>query len=482
MTDTPQPDPLAQRARATPDRTALVDTDTDRSGSYAALDQAVDGLAAVLKARGVAPGDRVGLLAPTGADFVRAVHAIFRVGGVVVPLDPAGTDARTRLDRTDAVACCHHPATTATAEALADRPSGLVTIATDAAKEGDITPAWDPTTEAAILFTSGTTGTAKGVRLTGRNLRASAEASAYRLGVAPTDRWLDCLPAHHMGGFAPIVRTVVYGTTLYTQRAFAVDTTAAYLDTHDITGISVVPTMLKRLLAADWTPPATLETVLVGGAPATPDLLETARERGVPVYPTYGMTEAASQIATATPTDVDTQPDTVGQPLIAVDITVVADGEPAAPGEVGELVVDGPAVSPGYLDPERTAVTHGTYGLRTGDRGYRDTDGYLWVTGRVDDLIVSGGVNVDPTAVADTLAAHPDVATAAVVGVADETWGERVCAAVVPAGELDEETLRTHAHEHLAPPERPKDYTMYETLPRTASGTVDRAALRERFA
>jgi len=481
MTDTPHPDPLAQRAEATPDRTALVDTDTDRSVTNAALDQAVDGLAAVLKAHGVTPGDRVGLLAPTGADFVRAVHAIFRVGGVVVPLDPDGSDTHTRLERTDAVAFCHHPAMTTAAETLADRLSGLVTVATDVAKDKDITPAWTPTTEAAILFTSGTTGTAKGVRLTGRNLRASAEASAYRLGVTPTDRWLDCLPAHHMGGFAPIVRTAVYGTTLYTQRAFDVDTTAACLDTHNITNISVVPTMLKRLLAADWTPPAALETVLVGGAPAAPDLLETARERDVPVYPTYGMTEAASQIATATPTDVDTRPDTAGQPLIAIDVTVVADGEPAAPGEVGELVVDGPAVSPGYLDPERTAATHGTYGLRTGDRGYRDADGYLWVTGRVDELIVSGGVNVDPTAVADTLMTHSGVAAAAVVGVADETWGERVCAAVVPTDGFDEETVRTHAREHLAPPEQPKDYALYETLPRTDSGTIDRAALRERF-
>ncbi len=478
MTDTSQPDPLAERTRATPDRTALVDTDADRSVTYATLERAVDGLAAALLERGVSPGDRVGLLAPTSAEFVRAVHAIFRMGAVVVPLDPAGTDHRARLDRTDAVACCHHPDATVAAEALADR---WPTIATDTSAVGDVTPAWEPTTEAAILFTSGTTGTAKGVRLTGRNLRASAEASAYRLGVAPTDRWLDCLPAHHMGGFAPIVRTAVYGTTLYTQRAFDVETTTACLDTHGITDISVVPTMLERLLAADWTPPATLERVLVGGAPATVDLLERAREQGVPVYPTYGMTEAASQIATATPTDVDERPGTAGQPLSAVELTIVADGEPAAPGEVGEIVVDGPAVSPGYLDPDRTAAARGAYGLQTGDRGYRDADGYLQVTGRVDDLIVSGGVNVDPAAVADALAAHPDVARAAVVGVADDTWGERVCAVVVPAGDLAVGAVRAYVREELAPPERPKDYAVRETLPRTASGTIDRAALRAVF-
>lgn len=242
--------------------------------------------------------------------------------------------------------------------------------------------------------------------------------------------------------------------------------------------------MLDRLFASGWTPPDRLRTVLTGGAPAPVELLDRARERGVPVAPTYGLTETASQVATATPAQAVGRPGTVGQPLVGVRVTIVDEGTPVGPDTSGEIVVSGPTVANGYIDSSRTEAAMGPYGFRTGDRGYRDEDGYLWVTGRLDDQITTGGMAVAPAVVADAVCAHPAVEAAAVVGVTDQTWGERVCAAVVPAGPFDRETRETleqHCRDRLAAHERPKQYQFVEQLPRTASGTVDRAAVRRWF-
>jgi len=191
------------------------------------------------------------------------------------------------------------------------------------------------------------------------------------------------------------------------------------------------------------------------------------------------MTETASQIATALPATAREHAGTVGQPLVNTELTVVADGEPAAPGERGELVVSGPTVTPGYLDDVATADAFGPRGFHTGDRGYRDADGRLWVVGRVDDRIVTGGENVAASEVAAVVRDHPAVEDCAVVGLPDSTWGERVAAAVV--GNVTADEVRDHCRDRLASYEVPKTVRIVDDLPRTASGTVDRDALRSRL-
>jgi O-succinylbenzoic acid--CoA ligase len=340
---------------------------------------------------------------------------------------------------------------------------------------------WHPDDTALILFTSGTTGDPKGVRLTMENLLASASASAYRLGIQDGDRWLCCLPVSHMGGLAPAVRTVCYGTTLVVQRAFKANATATTLDEYDITHVSLVPTQLKRLLDTGWKPNASLSTVLLGGAPAAEALLERCDEAGVPAYPTYGMTEAASQITTARPPEHRAYPGTVGSPLVCTDVTIVDDGESVEPGQRGEIVIDGPTVTPGYLDSERTAAPFSEHGFQTGDVGYRDEDGRLWVMGRRDDVILTGGELVAPAGIQDTLCQHDAVANAVVLGVPDEEWGERVVAAVGSTGPVSTETLREFCEARLASYKVPKTIEFVDDFPRTQSGTVDRDALLDRF-
>jgi O-succinylbenzoic acid--CoA ligase len=495
--DWPTRDPVSHRAAATPDRTAVVDTASGTAWSYRRLDGFVDGAARRLQeavgADATAP--RIGALASTRVEFVVAFHAALRVGAEVVPLNVrlADPELRARLRRVDPdVLVCERDTEGQAAAAdcpvvSLDDPVGSVDHLPVAAGDGPVDPAqWGRAETAVLLFTSGTTGQPKCVRLTLGNLVASATAAAFRLGVAPGDRWLDCLPVYHMGGLAPLLRCPVYGTTLLVQRGFEAAATAEAAAAHGATGISLVPTQLTRLLDGGWEPSTALDTVLLGGAPAPESLVERALDGGVPVYPTYGLTEAASQVTTATPAEARADPAAVGQPLVVTDLTVVDDeGRPVPAGETGEVVVDGPTVTPGYLDPDRTAV--GEYGLHTGDAGYLDADGRLRVVGRLDETIITGGENVHPAEVAAVLRDHPAVADAAVVGLADEEWGERVAALVAVEGASGSERptpdeIESFARDRLAGYKLPRTVAVVAQLPRTASGTVDRAAVRDRLA
>ncbi|WP_157971750.1 class I adenylate-forming enzyme family protein, partial [Halorussus litoreus] len=366
--------------------------------------------------------------------------------------------------------------------------------ATDGAATGPSFPAeWSRSDTQALLFTSGTTGDPKAVELTTGNFLASATASAFRLGVTPDDRWLLCLSMYHMGGLSVVLRSALYGTTVVLQEGFdagaAVDAIAKY----EVTGVSLVPTMLRRMLdvsdgasddAANDTGLAdSLRFVLLGGAPTPDDLLARCESSGVPVHPTYGMTETTSQIATARPHEAFAHRGTVGRPLLWTDVTVVGDdGSPVEPGEIGELAVSGPTVMAGYYgNPDATADAFGEYGLRTGDVGYRDEDGRLWVLNRREDRIVTGGENVHPGKVVEALREHPDVRDAAVVGLDDDEWGERIGALVVPesGASVSEKAVVDHCQGRLAGFERPRTVAFADELPRTASGTVEREAVRE---
>lgn len=499
----PTRDPLSHRVAATPDRTALIDTDDNREWTYRALDTIVDGVTArldgLLSQTDHPDGDSepspVGLVASTRVGFVAAFYASLRSGRPVVPLDTRlpTADLAARLDRVDPALVVCERGTEEAVVAAADAPvaslDGTVTEAVQPltpASEGAsdaVSPArWDRDDTAVVMFTSGTTGEPKGVRLTLGNLVASATASAFRLGADRDDRWLDTLPAFHMGGLAPMIRCPLYGTTLALQAEFDAIETAEILHRYGITGVSLVPTQLKRLLDDGFETPDSLSTVLLGGAPASKALLERALDADVPVYPTYGLTEAASQVATATPEDIETDPETVGQPLVFTDVTVVDEhDEPLPAGESGELVVDGPTITPGYLDNEKTATAFDDRGLHTGDIGYRDEDGRLRVLGRADDTILTGGENVHPETVAGALREHPAVDEVAVVGVEDDEWGQRVAALVVPDGTVTTDDLRAFSRDQLADYEVPKTIETAAILPRTASGTVDREAVRERL-
>ncbi|WP_254763970.1 class I adenylate-forming enzyme family protein [Natrinema marinum] len=518
--DWPTQDLVAHRVAATPDRTALIDVTTETEWTVRDLDRQVDraaaGLESVLEKRDGTGGERIGVLMDTRPAFATLFFAAMRTGTTVVLLNVRETvgELAAKVERTGLGAIVCERATEETALEIADEqaPEAVDVYSVDEPRSGrvsapfrsavaeetgsDLAPdsravepvALERDDTQLIMFTSGTSGEPKGVRLTVGNLVASATASAFRLGVGPDDRWLCCLPMYHMGGLAPVLRSVLYGTPVVIQREFDAESTARVLGEYEISGVSLVPTMCKRLLEVGWNPADTLRFVLLGGAPASDELLERCRKRGVPVHPTYGMTETASQIATATPAETGTHEGTVGQPLLFTDVSVVDEaGTAVGAGEQGELVVSGPTVTPGYLDDEHTEAAFGDRGLHTGDIGYRDVDGRLWILNRRSDRIVTGGENVDPGEVIAALRSHPRVEETAVVGLEDEEWGERVAALIVPdAGTSSDATLEprsvlAHCDGQLAGFKRPKTVGFAGELPRTASGTVDREAVRERL-
>lgn len=489
---------LARRARATPNATALVWAETGSEWDYAELDAAADGLAHRLAGLGLGPDDHLGMLLSARVEAAVLVHAAMRLGATLVPLNtrltPRELEAQIDLADVTAIVCGDETEQFAVEATDAAEPVPLVSLdepqwerveALSTATRADFdTVDWAEDDTLLLLFTSGTTGEPKAVVLQYGNVYASAIASAFRLGVLPEDRWLVPLSLYHMGGLAPLYRSTLYGTAVVLRGEFEPGVVADDIAAHDVTGVSLVPTMLKRMLDSRGTLSDSLRFVLLGGAPAPDSLVERCRDYHVPVCPTYGMTETASQISTARSQEAFDHLGTVGQPLFGTDVTVVDDdGTPVDSGELGEFVVAGPTVSPGYYrNPEATEAAFSDHGLHTGDVGYRDEAGRLYVQNRKDDRIITGGENVDPGEVVAVLRDHPEIEDAAVVGLPDEEWGERVAALVVRRGEdLTAEDVEEHCRERLAGYKIPRLVEFAADLPRTASGTIERAAVRERL-
>jgi O-succinylbenzoic acid--CoA ligase len=312
----------------------------------------------------------------------------------------------------------------------------------------------------------------RGAILTHENLLWSAVASAFHLGVLPNDRWLACLPLFHVGGLSILLRSVLYGITAVVHERFDPTRVNESLDEEDITLVSLVPTMLERLLEArgDRRVPSTLRCVLLGGAAAPAPLLERAHKLGFRVAPTYGLTEAASQVATRPP-DAETNAAPAGLvPLLGTQLRVVGpDGDDVPTGESGEILVRGPTVMRGYVGragAARGALRDGW--LHTGDVGALLPDGSLRVFDRRDDLIVSGGENVYPAEVEAVLLEHPEIAEAG----RPAAWLVPRAARTPSPGEL-----RAFCRERIAGYKIPVSFRFVASLPRTASGKLVRRKL-----
>ncbi len=506
---------LLLRALATPGKLAV--HFEGRSVSYAELKRLADGLAAGLVAHGARSGDRVAALVGNCVESVALIHAVARIRAVLVPLNTRLTATeRSRqialvkptllvidddFGTEEAGGPCDvaQPAMPANSE-YAPKSHAIVSIAELArhdiqidsdgrVKYGASSCLTEPQIQS-IIFTSGTTGTPKGVTLSFDNHFWSATASAYRLGLDTNDRWLSCLPLYHVGGLAVVFRSCLYGTAIVLQRSFEQQAFGRSLRADGVTLTSLVPTMLHRLLhdspGTAW--PDSLRMVLLGGAAAAPDLLHAAAEASVPVAATYGLTEAASQVATALPVDAQRKPDSVGRPLMFTEVRIVnADGSASAQDEVGEILVRGPQVMTAYygnLDATRSALRNGW--LHSGDMGCLDADGDLFVVQRRADMIVSGGENIYPSEVEAVLRGHPAVADACVVGLPDAEWGQRCAAAVqLRAGEtLSRATLLAYSRVRLAGYKQPaaEHVCFVDALPKTASGKIEKRTVEMMFA
>lgn len=329
----------------------------------------------------------------------------------------------------------------------------------------------------AILASSGTTGAPKLVALSRRAFAASARASAANLGWLDADRWLLAMPFSHAGGISILTRCLAAGRPIVVHDGFDPVRVSEAVTREGVTLLSVVPTMLRELLAHDRSNAlARLRAVLVGGAACPPDLYDEARARGVTVLTTYGLTEACSQVTTQPLADASlrTSRDS-GLALSETKVWVVgADGRPVI-GEEGSVMLSGPTLFSGHLGgPPRDRAE----ALDTGDRGILDERGRLHVTGRKDDLIITGGENVSPLEVERALVALGGVREALVAGIDDERWGQIVGALVVLDEGATVGTVLERARTELAPHKLPRKMSAVTDIPKGPTGKPDRGAAK----
>lgn len=489
------PNWLTHRAALTPDRLALVTGEVRLTfGDVEALARA---RAAALAALGVTAGDPVALLMRNSVEYVVLMHAVHRLGAVLVPLNTrlSAAEIAWQLGNVNAALLISDEASLSLATAAqADQPAVRLhrLPLPDAPADAPPPPLRDHYALDAvhsIIHTSGTTGRPKGALLTFGNFWWSSVGSALNLGHHLDDCWLCCLPLFHVGGLSIPVKSVIYGIPMVLHEGFEATAVNHSLDHNGVTIISAVTVMLARMLEqrGDQPYPSTLRCVLLGGGPAPAPLLNACAARHIPVVQTYGLTEAASQVATLAPEDALRKLGSAGKPLLPTELRIVGaeDGRWAEADEVGEIIVRGPTISPGYLNhPKATERALRDGWLYTGDLGYVDADGYLYVVDRRDDLIISGGENIYPAEVEAALLAHPAVAEAAVIGVADAQWGQvPVAAVMVRAGvTVTPQALRTFCLTRLARYKAPTQIRIVDHLPRTAAGKLLRRHIAETWA
>jgi long-chain acyl-CoA synthetase len=451
-----------------PERNALV----GESGTvtYAELERQARVAAAALHRRGIVQGDRVAVMLPNGPAFLAAALGALRLGAIVVPLNAllAPPEVEGRLEASGPRAFVEHE------EELA----GDAQPAADLVERDDADPA-------VILFTSGTSGKPKGAILTHGSLHAAARNAADALELGPRDVVLGAAPFSHVLGLSTgVVSTLLSGAAIAVVRRFEAEQTLALMAETRTTILLGVPTMCIALCqaarSAEALPPVRIAHV--GGA-AVP--IEVARdfERtfGGEVYEGYGLTEL-SGLATTYVRNQTRKPGSVGMALGSSELRIVSlDGEPLPASEVGEVEFRGPSVIPGYWkDPQASAEAIDADGwLATGDLGYLDEDGYLFLVDRKKELIIRGGYSVYPREVEEALYAHPDVLEAAVIGLPDETLGEEVAAVVVPrpGSAPTAEEIQAWAKKRVAAYKYPRRVIFVDALPKGPTGKILKRAI-----
>jgi long-chain acyl-CoA synthetase len=472
--------------------------------TYAELDDRSSRLANALLVLVIDEGSRVAYLVRSAPEVVELLFAVSKIGAVLVPLNwrLAARELGAVLDDSRApVLVAAAPYLDLAAELAAERALTLVAVGQEYERLLAAHDALDPGRRGASsdvivqMYTSGTTGVPKGVLTTHRNLAAAAETSPHWEFDASSVS-LTPLPMFHIGGIGWAFLGLWNGATTIIVSEFAAPDVLDTFERRRVTNAVLVPTMLQLLTAVPGAADrdySALRSIAYGASPITTPVLKAAlRTFGCSFYGVYGLTESTGGVVHLEPQDHDPEGPrahllrSAGKPLPWVDVRVVdpGSGREAGPGEVGEIWLRAPNVMAGYFNrPDETAAALDDGWLRTGDGGYLDEEGYLFLTDRIKDMIVSGGENVYPIEVEEALAQHPGVADVAVIGIPDDRWGETVMALVIPrdgaAPAADE--LVAFARERLAGYKLPRVVSFVEELPRTPSGKVLKRELRERF-
>ena len=490
---------LAYHARLTPDRCAVIFE--DRQISYGELENRVLSLAGWLEARGVGCGDIVALVMKNSPAFLEFAFAASHLGAVLLPVNY-------RLSKQEFTYVHDHAGVTLIAAdsefaAMVEGFANAVLLDADARVDtrtlaGDRAPAPPPVPRGPddlyrLMYTSGTTAHPKGVMHSYANSYWKCADHVIALGLSASDRLLVCGPLYHVGAFdLPGIAVLWMGGTWCLLREFSPEAALGAIERHRLSCAWLAPVMLRMCLDLDDRDRYDLASMrwVIGGGEKTPEarirafgtLFANAR-----YIDGYGLTESCSGDTLMEPGRELEKIGSVGRPLAHVRVEIRDDdGRVLAPGQTGEICLAGPRITRGYWrDAERTREAfHGDGWFRTGDVGHLDGDGFLYLTDRSKDMIISGGENVASSEVERVLHEHPDIAEAAVIGRPDERWGERPVAVVVPrtgAGIVGDDVIR-HCRGALAGFKVPSEVHVVGELPRNPSGKVLKRVLRDVFA
>ncbi|WP_203246992.1 o-succinylbenzoate--CoA ligase [Sporosarcina beigongshangi] len=474
------PNWLMQRAYLTPDKTAL--SFEDETWTFIELQERSMQLARKLTANGLTEGQRIALLGRSNADMVFIIHACMLVGLEIVMLNSRLKTKEMEWQLEDSGA-----SVVIVADEMSEAVTDLAvpqlpysTIERSAEQRFDVQELWTADRTITIMYTSGTTGFPKGVRQTAGNHVSSALSSVLNLGLHDNDVWLCAMPLFHISGFSILVRSVLYGMEVRLYEKFDACRAAQEIRDGSVTRMSAVSLMLGRVLQEFEKDNAmahpSFQTILAGGGSLPVNYLERAAQRNIPISQTYGMTETSSQTATLAAGDAIRKMGSAGKPLFFNQIKIKG---AANARDKGEVLVRGPHVTPGYIG--RFADTNPLEDgwLPTGDIGYFDEEGYLYIVDRRSDLIISGGENIYPAEIENVLVAHPNVSEVGVCGQEHSEWGSVPVAFVVATEDVTVEELLLFCEERLAHYKVPKAFRFVEKLPRNASNKLLRRELKE---
>lgn len=492
-------DLLGERARLTPDKLALVDVTTGARLSYRALDERARRAARTLThALGLGPGDRLALLSHNRLEFIDLFFAAGKTGVILVPLSTRATARELAGVVRDALpkALVFENALSAVALDLIAQEPVPKAVSLDAG--GDLgVLGWEELARSCdgveqvnarcqpddlwcLLYTSGTTGAPKGVMVPHRMVLWNGFDTVACWQLQESDISPIFTPLYHAGGLgAFLVPIVTIGGTLVLHRGFDPEEVWRTIERERATVVLGVPTIYKLLMESPSFGTVDLSSVrwlISGGAPLPVYVVEAYHARGVAFKQGFGMTEVGVNCFAMTLEDSRRKLGSIGKPLAFTEARIAGeDGRTVGPGTIGELRFRGPHVCAGYWrNPEATRAAFDEDGwFRSGDMARCDEDGFFYIAGRSKDMYISGGVNVYPAEVEAVLLQHPDVADAAIVGVADERWGEAgVAFLVMREGVLDEASVRAFLEERVARYKHPKALVAIAALPRTAYGKV----------
>jgi fatty-acyl-CoA synthase len=479
-----------------PEPTAI--TYSGKATSYGELWRRVVRLGAMLGSRGVRPGDRVALLMKNSAAFVELALAVSHVGAVLVPInfrlapdevDYILGDSGSVLLFCDEELAVWSPAIPQllTVNEAAQGNASLMAEAGDncpMAKVGD-------NDLMRIMYTSGTTAHPKGVMHSYRNFSAKSADQIVELGLSGDTRLLVAGPLYHVGAFdLPGVAVLWTGGMLCIQRDFDADEALDLIEGERLTAAWTAPVMAGALMEAQRAVPRDVSSMqwVIGGGERTPEARIRAFSEafsGARYIDAYGLTETCGGDTLMQPGREIEKIGSVGRAVPHADIEIRdEEGHALPPGEEGEVCVRGAKVTQGYWNaPEKTAASFFGDWLRTGDAGYLDEEGFLYLTDRIKDLIISGGENIASSEVERVIQQLPQVEDCAVIGLPDERWGERPVAVIVlqTGAELDEAQIRSHCRANLAAFKAPDRSIFVASLPRSASGKVLKRELRAEF-